>query len=385
MFRKIAATARKRKEGGLPEFQVFIFRLAALQQTVPLFLLFRRPGAQELMSFCYQFAALLNAGITVLAGLTILEKQADNSCLKHGLREVTRRVEFGQSLSEALAHEQKVFSSFFAAMVNAGEAGGVLDDTMGRMGLHYKRKNDLEKNIKTATAYPKFVFFIILGVVAFLLAFVLPSFAGTFASMGVEPPFLTRSLITFGVVMGTNWQLILAGGAAAYLVYRILLETKTCSYYADHLRLRIPLSGFLHRKLMVSRFCRTLSTLLGSGVGLLTALELTENVMGNQVFAKRIGEMRSDIIRGESVAATFTAANLFPLFVTGMVNVGEQSGRLEEMLTRIADLYESEINYTVERLGSLLEPALVIFLSLMVGGIVLSVYLPLLGVFELYL
>lgn len=386
MFRQIMETARKRKTTGLPEVKAFWVRLTAtLRQPVPLFYLWGRPGPRELMSFCYQFAALLDAGIAVVTGLSMLEKQADNNSLKHGLRAVARRVEYGQSLSEALAREPKVFSPFFVGMVDAGETGGVLDVTMQRMGLHYEKKNDLEKNIKTATAYPKFIFFIILGVAAFLLAVVLPSFARTFATMGVEPPLPTRVLIAIGTVMGTHWQLMLAAAAAAYLVFRILLKTKICSYFVDHLRLCLPVFGLLHRKVMVSRFCRTLSTLLGSGVGLLTALELTKNVVDNQVFAKRITEMRGAIIRGESVASTLTAANYFPLFVTGMVNVGEQSGRLEEMLTRAADFYESEINYMVERLSSLLEPALVIFLSLMVGGIVLSVYLPLFGVFDLYL
>ncbi len=358
---------------------------AVLRQPMPLFFLRGRPGARELMSFCYQFAALLNAGITVLTGLEILTKQADNSRLKLGLRAVTRRVEYGQSLAEALAQEQKIFSPFFVGMIDAGETGGVLGETMQRLGIHYEKKSDLEKKIKTATAYPKFVFLVILGVVAFLLAFVLPSFAGTFAGMGVEPPLPTKVLMAIGEGMRTYWQLILATGAGVYLIIFGVLKTKIGSYYADQLWLCLPLFGILYRKVMVARFCRTLSTLIGSGVGLLAALELTKNVVDSRVFAERIAKMSGSIIRGESVAATLAGTSIFPLLVTGMVNVGEQAGRLDEMLTRVADLYESEINYVVERLGSLLEPALVIFLSLVVGGIVLSVFLPLFGVFDLYL
>ena len=386
MLRGILSKVEKRKKAYMLEVKLIIFRLTtALRQPVLLFFLWGRPSAQELMSFCYQFAALLNAGITVVGGLVILEKQAGNPRLKHGLRAVASRVEYGHSLTEALAQEQKVFSPFFVGMVDAGETGGFLDETMLRLGLHYEIKNDLEKKIKGATAYPKFVLLVILGVVVFLLTFVMPSFAGTFASMGVEAPLPTRVLISIGEGMRTYWHFVLTGGATVYIVFYAMLKLEKVGYYADHLRLRVPLFGLLERKVMVAKFCRTLSTLLGSGVGLLVALELAKNVVANRVYAERIGAMEGSIIRGESVAATLTAASIFPLFVTGMVDVGEQSGKLEEMLSRAADLYESDVNYVVDRLGSMLEPALVIFLALVVGGIVLSVFLPLFGVFDLYL
>ncbi len=386
MFRGLVATARKRKETALPQAKAFLSRLAAtLGQPLPFHILFRRPGAREMMNLCHQFATLLNAGITVLTSLEMLEQQADNLRLKHGLRDVYNRVEHGQSLAEALSHEGKIFSPFFVGMIYAGETGGVLDETLQRLAQYYEKKNDLERKIKGATAYPKFVLLVILGVVVFLLTFVLPSFAGTFALMGMEAPLPTRLLIAIGEGIRSYWQLLLAAGAAAYLAFNALLKTSKLGYFADYLRLRMPVFGILQRKLMVARFCHTLGTLLGSGVGLLTALDLAKNVVANRVYAKRIGEMNSSIMRGMSVAATLSAASIFPLFVTGMVNVGEQSGKLEEMLGWAADLYELEVNYVVDRLGSLLEPALVILLALVVGGIVLSVFLPLFGVFDLYL
>lgn len=344
-----------------------------------------RPSAQELMNFCYQFAALLGAGITVMRALSILERQTHNPRFRRALRAVAENVENGLTLAGAVAQERKIFSSFFVGMVDAGETGGTLDETMERLGFHYEKKNDLEKKIKTATAYPKFVFLVILGVAVFLLAVVLPTFAATFAGMGVDPPLLTRVLILAGEGVRTYWQYLLLGGALAYLSLYGILKTKTMGYYADYLRLRIPLFGVLHRKVMVARFCRTLSTLLGSGVGLLTALELAKNVVDNRVFVRHIEAMRGSIIRGESVAATLSASNVIPLLVIGMVDVGEQSGELEKMLSRTAVLYESEVNYMAERMGNLLEPALVIFLSVMVGGIVLSIFLPIISVFDLYL
>lgn len=380
------ATVWERGKSGLFAPEGFLLRLVkVMRQPVPFFFLWGRPGARELMNFCHQFAALLHAGITVLSGLEILEKQVQNPRFKHALRVVSRDVEHGMGLAVALQQQRKVFPPFFVGMVDAGETGGKLDETMKRLALHYEKKDELEKKIKAATAYPKFVFVLIVGVVAFLLSFVLPSFAGIFAGMGAEPPLPTRVLIAAGESIAAHWQLLLLSGAAGLLLLLALLKIERVAYYADYLRLRLPLFGLLHRKVMVARFCRTLSTLLGSGVGLLRALELAKNVVDNRVFAGSIDKMENSIIRGESVAATLVGSGIFPLLVTGMVNVGEQSGRLEEMLTRAADLYEGEVYYVADRLGALLEPALVIFLSLVVGGIVLSVFLPLFGIFDLYL
>ncbi len=344
-----------------------------------------RPGAQDMMSFCHQFAALLNAGIPILKGLLILEKQANNPRLKHGIKKVALHVENGHSLTEAMAQVQEVFSPFCVGMVDAGEMGGKLDKTMHRLALHYEKKNHLEKKIKTATAYPKFILLVILGVVVFLLSSVLPSFAGTFSSMGVELPLSTRVIMSLGMLIQVSWPYLLIGGAMAYLASYLLLKMDKVAYYAGHMQLHLPLFGILYRKLLVARFCRTFSILLGSGVTLLTTLELSKNVVVNRVFVERVAEMRNAVIRGESVASALSATKLFPLTVIGMVDVGEQSGKLDDMLSRAADLYESEVNYVVDRLGSLLEPALVILLAVVVGGIVLSVFLPLFGVFELYL
>ncbi|MEW5922019.1 MAG: type II secretion system F family protein [Bacillota bacterium] len=348
-------------------------------------ILYPRPGMQELMNFCQQFAAMLSAGISVLTGLEILQRQAGNPRLKKGIRSVAQHVEQGKSLAEALAREKEIFNPFFTSMVEAGETGGVLERTMQLLAVYFEKKKDLEQKLKTATAYPKFVFLIILGLIIFLLTFVLPAFAGIFAGMGIELPLPTRVLLSAGEGLRVYWHFLFTGGAVVYLVICRLLKTDRGIYYRDFITLRIPLFGPLYRKVMVARFCRTLSTMLGSGLGLLTALEQAKNVVNNRVFAERIDSVRESVVRGESVAATLAAANFFPLLVIGMASVGEQSGRLEEMLARAADLFESEVNYIVERLGSLLEPALVIFLSLVVGGMVLSVFLPLFGVFELYL
>lgn len=359
--------------------------IAELRRSGPFFFLHQRPEVRDLMNFCRQFATMLSAGIPVLAGLEILSEQTESYMLKQGIRATAKRVEQGNSLTEALRQEKKLFPPFFMGMVEAGEAGGILDQTMQRLAFHFQKKYDLEQKIKTATVYPKLVFFIILGVVAFLLAFVIPAFAETFNDMGAELPLLTRLLIIIGKGLRTYWHFVVLGGTAGFLVFLGILKTEKGTYYRDRLRLRLPLFGHLYYKMMVAQFCRTFSTMLSSGVDILKALDLAKNVINNSVFNERIDEIKDSIIKGGGVAETLAAAGFFPLLIVGMVNVGEQAGRLEEMLARAADLYESEVSYVVERFDSLIEPALILFLALLVGGIMLSVFLPLFSIFNLYL
>jgi len=320
----------------------------------------------------------------VLPSLVILAQQAQNHRLRLAIRSAINSVEQGRSLAEALAREPRIFPAFFTSIVEAGETGGVLDQALQRLAFHYERKNDLEQKIKTATAYPKFVLLIIMAVVIFLLTFVIPAFAATFAVMGVELPLPTSMVIALGEGMRTYWYLPAGGAAVGFLFLRQIMQTNWGAYSADYLQLYLPLIGRLYRKLLVARFCGTLSAMLSSGIGLLTALELAKNVVQNRVFSRRIDRVKESIMRGETVAQTLAAAGLFPRLVIGMVHVGEQSGKMDEMLARAAGLYETEVSYLADRLGTLLEPALVIFLSFMVGGIVLSVFLPIFSVFSLY-
>jgi len=344
-----------------------------------------RPGDKALMDFCQQLAAMLSAGIPVLPALLIAEQHAQNYRLRLAIRAAIEHVEQGRSLAEALAREPRIFPAFFTGMVEAGETGGVLDQALQRLAFHYERKNDLDQKIKTATAYPKFVLLVIVGVVIFLLTYVIPAFASTFAVMGVELPLPTGIVIALGEGMRTYWYLPVGVAAIVFLLSRQILQTNWGAYSFDYLQLHLPLFGQLYRKLLVARFCRTLSAMLSSGIGLLTALELAKNVVQNHFFARRIDRVKTSIVRGEPVAQTLAAAGLFPRLVIGMVHVGEQSGKMDEMLARAAGLYETEVGYVVDRLGTLLEPALVILLSFMVGGIVLSVFLPIFNVFSLYL
>jgi len=365
---KLAAAARR------------IFELAR-----SFFFLQQRPGSRDMMNICHQFAAMLAAGIPVLSGMEILAEQTESFPLKQGIRSAARSVEQGSSLTEALAKEKGIFSPFFTGMVEAGETAGILEQTMERLAVYFKNKYDLEEKIKTATVYPKLVLLIILGVVAFLLAFVIPAFAETFNSLGAELPLLTRVLIFIGKGLRAFWHFVILAGVAGYLVFLWILKTKKGIYYRDRLRLRIPLFGRLYYKMMVAQFCRTFGTMLKSGVDILKALDLAKNVINNSVFSECINEIKDSLTKGGGVTETLAAAGFFPLLIIGMVSVGEQAGRLEEMLDRAAGVYEAEVSYAAERLGSLIEPALILFLALLVGSIMLSVFLPLISIFNLYL
>ena len=234
--------------------------LTALYHPFPLIFLHRRPGVRDNMNFCRQFAVMLSAGIPVLAGLEILEKQTESAMLKQGIRTAAQSVEKGSSLKEALLQRKDLFSPFFTGMVDAGETGGILERTMQRLACYFHNKYDLEQKIKSATAYPKLVFCIIFTVAVFLLVFVIPSFDSTFASMGVELPLPTRLLIAIGKGLHTYWPFIITGCAAGYLVLCRIMKTEKFIYLRDRLRLRLPLMGHLYHKMMIAQFCRNLST-----------------------------------------------------------------------------------------------------------------------------
>ncbi|HHU77093.1 MAG TPA: type II secretion system F family protein, partial [Firmicutes bacterium] len=255
-------------------------RLSFLQQ--------RRPGVQDFMTFSQQFAAMLAAGIPVLTGLEILGEQTESRWLRNGIKAAARRVEQGNTLTEALQQEGKLFSPFFLGMIEAGEAAGILDQTMQRLALHFKNRHDLEQKIRTATIYPKFVFLFILGVAAFLLTFIVPAFADTFQGMGAKIPLPTRLLIVMGKGLRTYWYLLFLAGIVFYLLYLRVAKTKKGVFYLDWLRLRLPLFGHLYYKMMLAQFCQIFSAMLGSGVDILRALDLLKNVVNNSVFHERI-------------------------------------------------------------------------------------------------
>lgn len=342
-----------------------------------------RPKTRDFMIFSRQFSAMIGAGIAVLSSLEILGKQVEHSVLREKIRDVALLVRKGHSLADSFRAHADVFPSILINMVETGEAGGIFNTAMERVAAHFERQYDLEQKIKSATLYPKFIIGVVFLVIIFMIVFVLPRFESVFENMGVVMPALTRMLIASGGVLLSYWYLIILLGIVFFLSLKVALKTETGSFFYDRLRLDAPLLGSLYRKIIMARFCRTLGTLLGSGVSLILSLELLKKTSENRIVAGAIERASFNISRGESVADALSPGGIFPAMVVEMASVGEETGKLDSMFSKSADFFEADVSYTVERLGSLLEPALILFMTGIIALIALSVLLPMFEVYDL--
>lgn len=340
-----------------------------------------RVQTRDLMVFCHQFAAMVSAGITFLDSLRILAQQTEQPLLKQKIGDIAARVEKGFSLGDSFRAHSDVFPPLMINMVEAGESGGVFGIVLERLAVHFEKQENLEQKIRSATLYPKVIICVIFLVVIFMLVFVLPSFVGIFESMAVNVPPLTRFLILSGEVLASYWYLFLFALIVLALFLKKVLKTKRGVFIYDRLLLDLPLFNSLYRKMILARFCRTLSTLLRSGVNLLTSLQLVEKVMGNRIAAAAVQRVTSAIMQGQTAAEALATENIFPSMVVEMARVGEETGKLGDMLVRAADYFEDEGSRIVERLGSMLEPVLILIMAGIIGLIALSVLLPM---FEIY-
>ncbi|NLA45997.1 MAG: type II secretion system F family protein [Firmicutes bacterium] len=343
----------------------------------------KKPKSRDFMVFCRQFATMLQAGITVLQILKIQAQQAENDTLKEKLRDVALDVERGGALAGALAKHGDFFPRIIVSMVEAGEAGGILDTVMERLAEHFQNQHDLEEKIRSSTMYPIIVSALAIVVMAVMVFFVLPTFAKIFEEMGVDLPFFTSALIGLSRFLLRYWYLILGLLLlSAVLLYRYA-RTPQGRRRFDQLRLRLPVYGKIYSTAIVARFSRTLGTLLSSGVGLVTALELVEKVINNIVLSDVMIEARRVIRQGQMLALPLAASGLFPPMLVEMVHIGEESGALDGMLSRTADFYEGELTFILDRLSTIIEPVLLIGVGLFVALLLISIIQPLFGIYEL--
>jgi type IV pilus assembly protein PilC len=343
-----------------------------------------RPGTRDLMFFSRQFSTMIDAGITILNGLQLLKEQMEHPVLKKKLGDVAKSVEEGNSLAESFRAQNGIFPSLFINMIEAGESSGALETVLKRMALHFEKQHDLEQKIKSATIYPKFIITVIFLAVIFLMTVVLPRITGMFEGMNVKLPATTRMLLVMGEVLSSYWHLVLLALLLIYFGLNRFLTTEKGVYYRDRLRLSLPLSGSIYRKILIARFSRTLGMLLASGVGLLQALELVEKVTGNMVFEDIIKQAREGIAEGQPMAEPLAAAAFFPSMVIEMISIGEQTGTLDGMLIKAAEFFEADVSYVVERLSSLTEPVLILFMAGIIGFIAVSILMPMLEVYQLF-
>ena len=346
----------------------------------PTQLSFKMPGAgvktRDVVIFTRQFSTMINAGLPLVQSLSILAQQTENKTLKDITKAVVYDVEAGNTLADALAKHPKAFSGLYVNMVAAGEAGGILDTILMRLATFLEKNDALVRKVKGAMVYPAVIITVAIIAVAVLLVFVIPTFSSMFASVNMELPLPTRIVIGASDVLTRFWWAILLGGILLVLGFRSYYSTPNGRKNIDGLLLRAPVLGDLLRKSAVSRFTRTLGTLISSGVSILDGLEITAKTAGNRVVHDAVMQSRQSIAGGETIAGPLQASGVFPPMVISMISVGEQTGGLDEMLTKIADFYDAEVDVAVSALLSLMEPVMIVVLGVIVGGMVVAMYLP---------
>ncbi|HJR35553.1 MAG TPA: type II secretion system F family protein [Gemmatimonadales bacterium] len=346
----------------------------------PTQLSFKLPGGgvktRDVVIFTRQFSTMINAGLPLVQSLSILAQQTENKTLKDITKAVVYDVEAGNTLADALAKHPKAFSGLYVNMVAAGEAGGILDTILMRLATFLEKNDALVRKVKGAMVYPAVIITVAIVAVAVLLVFVIPTFSSMFASVNMELPLPTRIVIGASDMLTRFWWAIVLGGILLVLGFRSYYNTPNGRKNIDGLLLRAPVLGDLLRKSAVSRFTRTLGTLISSGVSILDGLEITAKTAGNRVVHDAVMQSRQSIAGGETIAGPLQTSGVFPPMVISMISVGEQTGGLDEMLTKIADFYDAEVDVAVSALLSLMEPVMIVVLGVIVGGMVVAMYLP---------
>ncbi len=333
-------------------------------------------GTKDLAIFSRQFATMIDAGLPLVQCLEILSSQHDNAEFKKILREVKSSVEGGSTFADALGKHPKVFDSLFVNLVNAGEVGGILDTILNRLAMFLEKNEQLKSKIKGALTYPVVVIIIASLVVTGLLVFVVPIFEGMFADFGQALPAPTQVVVELSNFLKNYWYILIGAIVGTAVFINRIRKTEKGRYSVDKLTLRAPVFGDLLRKTATARFTRTLGTMISSGVPILEALEIVSKTAGNAVVEEAIMNSRTSLSQGKTLAEPLMESKVFPGMVTQMIAVGETTGALDAMLNKIADFYEQEVDVAVDAMTSLIEPLLMAFLGIAVGGLVIALYLP---------
>ncbi len=337
---------------------------------------------KQLTQFTQQLSVLMDAGLPIVRSLKILGNQQKPGLLKNILVEVADDVETGSSFSEALGKHPKTFDKLYVNMVKAGEAGGVLDVILQRLASFMERMEALRRKIIGASIYPVVVIAIAIAVVLLIMTFIVPKFEEVFRQVNVPMPAMTLMLMAISGFIKSFWWAIIFAPFIAWFALKAWGRTKSGRLTIDRIKLNFPLVGPIIRKSVIARFCRTLGTLLQSGVPILEALAIVKNATGNEVVANAIGKVHDSIREGETIAGPLAASGVFDDLVINMIDVGEETGELDKMLLKIADNYDAEVDAAVSALMSVLEPMLIVGLGLTVGFIVVALFLPLISLLE---
>ncbi|MEW5874705.1 MAG: type II secretion system F family protein [Candidatus Zixiibacteriota bacterium] len=330
----------------------------------------------EISRFTRQFATMIGAGLPMVQCLDILSKQMESAEMRRIVGEVKESVSSGSTLAEGLSKHKKVFDELYVNMVEAGEIGGALDTILVRLANYREKADALIRKVRGALVYPTVIVIVAVGVTFAMLTWIVPVFAKMFAGLGAELPGPTQVVLSISHFLRDNLMLIVAGLIMAVVAFRLTLRNEKGRLYFDKFMLRAPLIGTLIRKSAVSRFTRTLGTLISSGVSILDALEITAKTAGNKVIHNAIRQSVLAIAEGDTITGPLAATGVFPPMVTQMISVGEKTGGLDDMLAKIADFYDEEVDAAVSALTSIIEPVIIVFMGVVIGGILIAMYLP---------
>jgi type IV pilus assembly protein PilC len=343
-----------------------------------------RVKGKVLMIFTRQLATLVDAGLPLLRGLTVLAKQEKNRNMASAINHLADAVAGGSTFSEGLGQHPKIFDKLYVNMVKAGELGGVLELVLNRLAEYQEKAEKLKNKIVAAMVYPIVVIVIAIGILVFLMMVIVPKFEQIFEEMldGAQLPALTRYVVGFSRWMQDYWWIVMGIFAICYIVWKIIATSRGGRKALDRMALKIPLFGPIQLKSSISRFTRTLGTLVTSGVPILQALNITRDTAGNVIVAEAIENVHAAVREGDSVVAPLEASRIFPPMVISMVDVGEETGQLPDMLLKVADVYDDEVDNAVDGMTSLIEPIMIVVLALIVGTIVIALFLPMIDIIK---
>lgn len=337
----------------------------------------------DLSIFCRQFSTMIDAGVSLVRALDVLAEQTANPKLRRIIIDIQGEVESGQTLSKAMAKYPKTFNNLFIGLVKAGEVGGVLEESLQRLSSFLEGDMELRRKVKAALTYPVIVIVVAVGIVVGLTTFIVPKFIELFRDLGVkELPAMTQILVDFSDFLKTKWWLGMIIGGGLWIATKYFGTTRIGRRVIDRVKLKVPVFGPLHHKIALARFARTLGTLLVSGVPILQALETVAGTVGNGLISEAIMQARARIREGDRINDPLEKSRMFPPMVVHMISIGEESGALDTMLTKVAEFYEQEVEATLQSLTAAIEPVLIVFLGFMVGFIVIAMFMPLIQVIQ---
>jgi len=339
--------------------------------------IFHRIKSKHVMTFTRQLATLIDAGLPIIRSLNILQDQVESVVFKQKIEALAKDIEGGATLSDAMAKHPRVFDKLYVNMVRAGEIGGVLETVLNKIAEFLEKRQALKGKVKSAMMYPVVVMVLAGGIVAFILLKILPKFTEIFQQLGAEMPWLTMQLIHASYILANKAHYVIIALFLVWYIFKSIYKTDTGKYTIDAATLKLPVFGELFRKVAIARFAGTLSTLITSGVPILQSIDIVRETSGNEVITKAMDKVYMSVKDGETIHEPLSKCKVFPPLVCHMVAVGEETGAIDQMLTKVAEAYEREVEDTVEALTSILEPVLIVFLGVLVGTIVVALYLPL--------